>query len=333
MSHQPMLTAALFNSQPSVRDQVTTAELYFTSFLVEHNIPHAASDHFTELCKRMFPDSNIAKEYASGRTKTTAIVTRALAPAADKSVTDAYKSAAFSKLCDGGNDRMHKKYFGKMVRYWDTSLGAAVCRFLAMPVCNIATAETLFNALQQGLEKRSIPWSNVVGYASDSASVMVGKRNSVVSRILEKQPKVYSLAYVCHLAVLGAAAGLEVLPISIDMLLVDIFYHFKHSSKRWQEFSDVLADFEDIAPMRVLKHCTTRWLSLERATTQLLALWPALHTYFDREAETGNERMKRIAELLGRAETKLYVNFVSFALKPLNAFNMAFQCRPMSTHY
>ena len=144
-----------------------------------------------------------------------------------------------------------------MVRYWDESCGT-VCRVLGMPVCNIATAETLFNALEQELAKRSIPWSNVVGFSSDSASVMVGKRNSVLSRVLERQPKLFSLACVCHLAALGAAAGLKAFPLSIDQLLIDIFYHFKHSSKRWQEFSDVLADFKDIAPMRVLKHCTTR---------------------------------------------------------------------------
>lgn len=83
-----------------------------------------------------------------------------------------------------------------------------------MSVCNVATAETLFNALEQELVKRAIPWSNVTGYASDSASVMVGKRNSVLSRLLEKQPKLYSLACVCHLAALGAAAGLKTLPIS-----------------------------------------------------------------------------------------------------------------------
>ena len=46
---------------------------------------------------------------------------------------------------------------------------------------------------------------------------------------------------------------------------------------------------------------------------------------FDRESETGNERVQRIAEHLGKVETKLYVHFVSFALGPLTEFNVAFQ--------
>ena len=133
------------------------------------------------------------------------------------------------------------------------------------------------------------------------------------------------MACVCHLAALSAAAGLKVMPFSVDQLLIDIYYHFKHSSKRCQEFADVLADFQDIVPINVLKHCTTCWLSLERAVKRLLHLWPALHAYFDREAEVGNDRARKIAEKLASDETKLYVSFVVFALKPLNVFNTAFQ--------
>ena len=72
---------------------------------------------------------------------------------------------------------------------------------------------------------------------------------------------------------------------SIFDLLVDIYYHFKHSSKRCEEFSIVFKDFDGIAPARVLKHCSTRWLSLERAINRLLQLWPALYAYFNREID------------------------------------------------
>ena len=44
--------------------------------------------------------------------------------------------------------------------------------------------ETLFDALAGVLETHQIPWRNVVGFASDSASVIVGKRNSVLSRVI-----------------------------------------------------------------------------------------------------------------------------------------------------
>ena len=137
-------------------------------------MPFSSADHFTKLCRKMFPDSKIAEHYACARTKTTAFVTHAMAPAADDAVSKACGSQPFSIMCDGGNDQFEKKYFGIMVRYWDETCGKVVTRFLDMPVCNIATSQLLFNALEEVLMKRAIPWDNVIGFASDSASVMIG---------------------------------------------------------------------------------------------------------------------------------------------------------------
>ena len=80
----------------------------------------------------------------------------------------------FSILCDGGNDKYNKKYSGIMVRYCDDSSRKTVTRFLAMPVCSIATGQTLFDALATVLSERRIPWSNIIGFCSDSASVRLG---------------------------------------------------------------------------------------------------------------------------------------------------------------
>ena len=155
-------------------------------FIVEHNLPFASSDHFTKLCKLMFPDSQISQHYACDRTKTKAIVSHALAPTVNARVNEAF---VFTILCDGGNDRLDKKYFAIIVSFWDESLAMVVTRFLGMPKCNIATGEALFDALEKELSDRSVPWKNAVGFASDSASIMVGVRNSVLSRGEKSNPK------------------------------------------------------------------------------------------------------------------------------------------------
>ena len=257
MAGQSTLASAI--TQSSVTDQLTIAEVYFSMFVAEHNLPFLAADHFSNLCKVMFPDSKIASEYSSGRTKTTSIVKHALAPALNSQVVERCCSSPYTILCDGGNDHFGKKYFAIMVCFWSDTARQPVTRFLAMPVCNISTAEALFDALEKELAASAIPWSNLVGYASDTTSVMVGVHNSVLSRVRSKQPKVFSLGCLCHLAALCAAAVLKKLPVSIDELLIDI-----------------QAEFEDIKPLRILKHCTTRWLSLQRCDKQLIEQWPAL---------------------------------------------------------
>lgn len=122
-----------------------------------------------KLVKAMFPDSKIAEGFACGRTKATAIVKFALAPALNAQVIEACQSSPFTILCDGGNDQSDRKYFAVMVRYWDESARQAVVGFLAMLVCNVATAAALFDAMSAELESRSISWGNVIGYGSDTS--------------------------------------------------------------------------------------------------------------------------------------------------------------------
>ena len=61
-----------------------------------------------------------------------------------------------------------------MVRYWDKISQEPVIRFLSMPVCNITTGQSLFDAIDEAFTSINIPWENMIGYASDIASVMVG---------------------------------------------------------------------------------------------------------------------------------------------------------------
>ena len=177
------------------------------------------------------------------------------------------------------------------------------------------------------MEKERLSWENVVRFASDTANVMVRACNSVLSRLLEKQPNIFSLGCLFHLANLCSAAALKKLPFSIDNLLIDIFYHFKHSSKKWESFFVIVSEFEDIPLLRVLKHCTTRWLSLLHCLDRLLEQWPALHMYFDRQAECEprNDRVQCVANFLRSTEMKLICIFVTSALRPLNKFNTLFQ--------
>ena len=105
MAGQSTLASAI--SRSSVTDQVTIAEVYFSMFVAEHNLSFLAADHFSKLCKVMFPDSKIASEYSSGRTKTTCIIVKhALAPSClEFTSVERCCSSPCTILCDGGNDQ------------------------------------------------------------------------------------------------------------------------------------------------------------------------------------------------------------------------------------
>ncbi|KAK3754199.1 hypothetical protein RRG08_028164 [Elysia crispata] len=79
-----------FFQQVKSRDEddllVIRAEALFANAIVEHNLPLALADHMSDLFTKMFPDSQIAKKYAAGRTKTRGLV-QVLADSAESSMT------------------------------------------------------------------------------------------------------------------------------------------------------------------------------------------------------------------------------------------------------
>ena len=65
--------------RPEMQKSVTEAEARWSLYVTKHNLYFQASGHATKLFKVMFPDSNIAKKFACGHTKTAAIVSEAFA--------------------------------------------------------------------------------------------------------------------------------------------------------------------------------------------------------------------------------------------------------------
>ena len=139
-----------FLNRDSVQDQVTRAEVLFGAFVAEHNLPFAVAEHFSQLVKKMFPDSDIAKRFRCGKTKVTQIIKGALSPALDKQTIELCQQNKFSILCDGGTDVTQDKPFCVIAQV-ETENGQVKARLLDMPICNEATGEKLFDAIDQVL--------------------------------------------------------------------------------------------------------------------------------------------------------------------------------------
>ena len=142
-----------FLRQSPIEESVTRTEVLFANFIAEHNLPFLLADHFTHLTSVMFPDSQIAKAFKSAHTKTTCIVNGALQPHFAKPVEKLCQENPFSVLCGEGSDTDDKN-FAILVRLWDENVGKPVTRFLDMPICNIGTADKLFEAIDTALYRR-----------------------------------------------------------------------------------------------------------------------------------------------------------------------------------
>jgi hypothetical protein len=117
----------------SVDDQVTRAETLFSNFAAEHNLSFTDSDHFTDLCKKMLPDSKTAEKFACIRTKCTQIIKQAIAPDLWRTLIKRCKKQPFTILCDESNDRGTDTCFAILARIFEEETRSVNTRILDMP--------------------------------------------------------------------------------------------------------------------------------------------------------------------------------------------------------
>ena len=190
------LRSSVSSISHSFQNFVTKAEVLFAQFIAEHNLPFSVGDHLTKLVKKAFPDSKIAEKFQCGHTKTAAIVNKALAPHYMEAIIPAACDGPLTIMMDESNKRSDDKACAILVKMIDPTTFRVVNRFLGMPLCNIPNSANLFSVLQATLSKYNIPWSSVKGFSSDTASAMVGKHNSVLSRVCEVTEN-HALFWLC----------------------------------------------------------------------------------------------------------------------------------------
>ena len=105
------------------------------------------------------------------------------------------------------------------------------CFFNIIPTSD-AIYENLFETIVSSMD-RDIPWrQNIIGFAADCASNMMGKHNSVATRLKQEIPNLFIWKCICHSFNLCALYAWAKLPRHVEDLARDIYSYFQHSAKR-----------------------------------------------------------------------------------------------------
>lgn len=315
--------------------QIQTAEVKLTGFLVEHNLAFKTVDHLTEMLKEIFPDSKIAQQISLKRTKATAIATAVIGETEKEELASKLRKNKFSVISDESTDVSTQKSSCVVVRLYDDKSKQIVSKFWELSkifdssnpdLANEgATGKNLFNALINSFEKENVPIANLIGFAADGCSVMMGEHNSVSSRLKEHCPGITIMKCVCHSAHLCASQACKELPRRCEDLAREIYAFFKSSSKRQCQFVE-FQEYYKLKPLKMLHPSQTRWLSLVAVVERILDQWAALRLFFTNT--WFNEKLvsaELIYNSLNDPFIKLYFNFLSWILPKFTEFNKFFQ--------
>lgn len=94
------------------------------------------------------------------------------------------------------------------------------------------SAEKLHEIFKNLLLNKNIPLHNIIGMASDNASVMIGCNNSFMSCLKLEIPDLVTLNCICHSSAIIANKACDKLPESCESLIRGIASYVSGSAKR-----------------------------------------------------------------------------------------------------
>ena len=234
---------------------------------MEHNLPLATADHISKLFKSMFSDSQIASKYKCGRTKTSHILTGTVAKNLMKDIKEEIIAAHWFGLATDGSSDENDKFLPILIRHIGKDSDLVETSLLDMPDINsCSTAEQMFETCDTVIKSFSLDWNNCVSYSSDNTNSMIGKRNSLLKRITNVQgnQKTFDVSCPCHLTHLCTDKGAKELSANVRDFVIDLYYHFQGSTKQKAQLRKYM-EFSSNAVRKIIKHVSTRWLSLGTA--------------------------------------------------------------------
>ena len=202
-----------------------------------------------------------------------------------KTLEDVCTAIDFTILADESTDEADRSQLAIFVRYVDMTDNLPVEKYLGLVKLGASkTAEALQKEIETFLEKVGLDIKNVRFAGLDGTNAMSGERRGLQRRLRHLSPFCiylnctnHRLALVLvHLMKMGEFDTL----VSLDKLLLSIWKFFEYSSIKQAVFDDAQKVLEQ-KPLKILKACTTRWLTHGETCNRVISRYEPLVNALD----------------------------------------------------
>ncbi|XP_067217224.1 zinc finger BED domain-containing protein 5-like [Linepithema humile] len=318
----------------SHKDKVKRAEIKLAAFFAEHNIAFYSADYLIPLLKDICMIPEVVSDLSLARDKCTKVVTQVIAKREIEKIVTNLQKCKFSILIDESTDISDKKLMCVLVQYvspFTKKVTTQLLNLLSVDATD-CSANKLFEIFKNMLNENKISLQNIVGMASDNASVMIGCNNSFMSRLKLEIPGLVTLNCICHSSALVVSRACEKLPESCKNLIRGVSTYISGSAKRCAILGEFQAFF-NVERNKILKLSNTRWLVLHKCVVRLLNNWEVLKNFFI--LAVVEDKLKSAEIILNQLNDnciKAYLLFLKYSLNFFNEFNALFQARKVLIH-
>ena len=173
------------------------------------------------------------------------------------------------------------------------------------------------------------PWTICTSVGIDNTSVNIGTRNSLKTRIVQRNSAIYFSGCPCHVLHNAAqkcgTAFARCCGFDAEEFAVDLYYWFDKSTKRKNELKSY-NEFCNQEYRSMIKHVSTCWLTLELAIERSLKQYPGLKSNFLPEDES-QARFSRLQTVFGDPIYDLSISLSSISTPGVQSCQQVFATR------
>lgn len=313
-------------------DQVTTAEIIWALKVAESNISLSSCDDIGQLFKLMFPGP-CSNDFTCGATKVGYLITHGLALYFKENLLSDLKKCetGFTLEYDETTTSQTMKQMDIVVRYWSPEKNRVISSYIESFFFGHAQAVKVVEKIMAAIVEWGVPLKNLISLSSDGPNVNKAITSGINKVLGEaKLPNLVDVGSCClHKVHNSFGKSISDFGSDAEKLTIELFYWFKRSAARREDFHEVQIDLE-LNENFLIRHVSCRWLTLQPAIERILQQWLAVTKYFrslpqnDKKVEK-NDKYKVIRTLIDNPRTLLEMKFLSSVSPLFTRFLAQFQ--------
>ena len=305
------------------KEQVLNAEIIEAIHSVDSNQSFSANNGSGKHYKKMFP-CEVTANFSLQETKMKYTIHFGIAPYVKDQLVQDISNKPFVFKFDETTTPQVKKQYDAYITYMSYRYQKIVTSYCGSLFVGHCTASDLKNHFHEFIRKLGLKTPYLLSLGMDGPNV----NKSFAEKLSVELKSVDNTSYIdvgscsLHACNNAFAEALKTLKetINLDQIAIDMHFFFKHSAARREDCVGV-SSITDVTSQFVLKHCQSRWLSLDRVLVRIVEQFKNLKEYFlvklpslpgftGKNGIRETDRYQRIRKALTDPKTKIYMSFI-----------------------
>ncbi|KAG1714223.1 hypothetical protein GQR58_001688 [Nymphon striatum] len=239
-----------------IKDDVLRAEILWTLKAVTSHMSFSSSKNMSELLPKMFPDSEIAKQFQCGERKMAYVCVYGLAEFFKKLLNESIKGQFVVLFDESLNKKMQEKQMDVHVRYIDEA-NEVKTRYFGSTFLGHGTANDLMDHFTKSVLESGLPVKNMIQVSMDGPNVNWKFYGNLKKKLNDEYGTSLINIGSCGLHIVHNSfkRGMDATGWKVASFLSSLYYLFKDAPARKEDYVNVTS--ATLMPLKFVKH---RWL-------------------------------------------------------------------------